>query len=103
MEEISSTQFQRLKSFDTGQAHHHLKLDVDRMWIKTDQVNTVEWPENTLPFGVVPAFAALKQGVPQRLDQQNIKNWKRENATAVKAYNSFVEENGLFSDEFRQF
>ena len=27
--------------------------------------------------------------------------WKRENREAIKAYNKFVEENGVWSDEFR--
>lgn len=31
------------------------------------------------------------------------KYWKQENAPAIKTYNEFVEENGIFSDEFRQF
>lgn len=47
--------------------------------------------------------ATLEQALRQRLAEQSIENWKQENAPAIKAYNSFVEENGLFSDEFRQF
>jgi len=34
----------------------YLKLDDDRSWIKTHQVNTVEWHNDYLPFGVVPAY-----------------------------------------------
>ena len=34
----------------------HLKLDDERSWIKTHQINTVEWDRNRLPFGVVPAL-----------------------------------------------
>lgn len=41
----------------------HLKLDDERMWIKTDQLNTVEWPDNMLPFGVTPAFKGQNQSV----------------------------------------
>jgi len=47
--------------------------------------------------------ATLEQALQQRLAEQNAENWKQENAPAIKAYNDFVEENGLFSDEFRQF
>jgi len=38
----------------------HLKLDDDRMWIKTHQVNTVVWPKDELPAGLLPAH----QGQP---------------------------------------
>lgn len=47
--------------------------------------------------------ATLEQALQQRLAEQNIENWKQENAPAIKAYNRFVEESGLFADEFRQF
>jgi antitoxin CcdA len=47
--------------------------------------------------------ATLEQVLQQRLAEQNTENWKQENAPAIKAYNRFVEENGLFADEFRQF
>ena len=47
--------------------------------------------------------ATLEQAFQQRLAEQNAENWEQENAPAIKAYNDFVEENGLFSDEFRQF
>ena len=47
--------------------------------------------------------ATLEQALQQKLAEQNAENWKRENATAIKAYNSFVEENGVFADEFRLF
>lgn len=47
--------------------------------------------------------ATLEQALQQRLAEQNIEDWKQKNASAIKAYNSFVEENGLFADEFRQF
>ena len=47
--------------------------------------------------------ATLEQALKQRLAEQSIENWSQENAPAIKAYNRFVEENGLFADEFRQF
>ena len=43
--------------------------------------------------------AALKQV----LAEQHQKQWKIENRAAVQAYNEFVEDNGLFSDEYRNF
>ncbi len=33
----------------------HLKLDDERSWIKTHQVNTVNWEKDRIPYGVVPA------------------------------------------------
>ena len=47
--------------------------------------------------------ATLEQALKQKLAEENGENWRRENSIAIKAYNSFVEENGLFSDEFRSF
>ena len=47
--------------------------------------------------------ATLEQALQKRLAEQNIENWKQENAPAIKAYNNFVEDNELFSDEFRSF
>lgn len=47
--------------------------------------------------------ATLEQALQQKLAEQNRESWKQENAAAIKAYNRFVEENGLFADEFRQF
>ena len=43
--------------------------------------------------------AALKQV----LAEQRQKQWKIENRAAVQAYNDFVEDNGCFSDEYRNF
>ncbi|MBT3011735.1 MAG: type II toxin-antitoxin system PemK/MazF family toxin [Candidatus Thiodiazotropha sp. (ex Lucina pensylvanica)] len=33
----------------------NLRLDDERCWIKTHQINTVEWEKDRLPFGVAPA------------------------------------------------
>jgi len=43
--------------------------------------------------------AALKQ----LLAEQHQKQWKIENRAAIQVYNEFVEDNGLFSDEYRSF
>lgn len=47
--------------------------------------------------------ATLEQALKQKLAEESGENWKRENTAAVKAYNSFVEENGVFGDEYRSF
>ncbi len=47
--------------------------------------------------------AILEQALRQKLAEDNAETWKKENAAAIKAYNSFVEENGIFGDEFRSF
>lgn len=33
----------------------YLRLDDERSWIKTDQVNTVQWEKDRIPYGVTPA------------------------------------------------
>ena len=43
--------------------------------------------------------AALKQV----LAEHHQKQWKIENRAAIQVYNEFVEDNGLFSDEYRNF
>ena len=47
--------------------------------------------------------ATLEQALRQKLAEESAESWKQENATAIKAYNSFVEENGVFGEEFRTF
>ncbi|TBR43545.1 acetoacetyl-CoA synthase [Marinomonas agarivorans] len=47
--------------------------------------------------------ATLEQALNQKLAEDAAASWKDKNSTAIKAYNSFVEENGMFSDEFRSF
>ncbi|MBU2886097.1 type II toxin-antitoxin system CcdA family antitoxin [Gilvimarinus agarilyticus] len=47
--------------------------------------------------------ATLEQALKQKLAEKGAEIWRRENAAAIKAYNSFVEENGLFADEYRPF
>lgn len=36
------------------QVARKLGLDDERMWIKTHEINRVEWPDNRYPFGVTP-------------------------------------------------
>ncbi len=47
--------------------------------------------------------ATLEQALRLELAQAEGKKWAKTNKTAIQAYNSFVEQNGCFADEFRAF
>ena len=47
--------------------------------------------------------ATLEQALKEKLAQTQAQQWKKSNKRAIKSYNSFVEDNGLFSDEHRVF
>ena len=47
--------------------------------------------------------ATLEQALRQELAHAEGQRWAKENKTAINAYNSFIEENGCFGDEFRSF
>jgi antitoxin CcdA len=47
--------------------------------------------------------ATLEQALVHELAQAEAAKWADENKTAIDAYNTFVEENGCFGDEFREF
>lgn len=47
--------------------------------------------------------ATLEQALRQKLADTENQKWVLENKKAIKAYNTFVKENGLFSDEHRSF
>lgn len=47
--------------------------------------------------------ATLEQALRTKLAEIEAERWAKENKRAIKAYNDFVEENGLFSDEHRNF
>ncbi|MFT6732790.1 MAG: antitoxin CcdA [Polaribacter sp.] len=47
--------------------------------------------------------ATLEQALREKLAITVKKKWKNENKRAIQAYNDFVENNGLFSDEYRTF
>ncbi len=47
--------------------------------------------------------ATLEQALQQQLAQSRAAQWTQENKAAIAAYNAFVEENGCFGDEFREF
>ncbi len=45
--------------------------------------------------------ATLEQSLREKLAENEASRWAKENKLAIRAYNDFVEENGLFSDEYR--
>lgn len=47
--------------------------------------------------------AALEEALTQQVRAEQQAQWKKENSRAIDAYNRFVEENGVFSDELRKF
>jgi antitoxin CcdA len=47
--------------------------------------------------------ATLEQALRHELAQAEASKWAKDNKVAIKAYNNFVEENGCFGDEFREF
>ena len=63
----------------------------------------------TIRSDLLDEARALKINLSQEFEQhlsevvrkQQGEQWKRENREAIKAYNKFVEENGIWSDEFR--
>ncbi len=68
----------------------YLKLDGERSWIKTHQVNTVEWEKGRLPFGVVPArkgqwvFGQLPQSIGKQVFEQVKANLGRKHLCNVR-------------------
>ncbi len=47
--------------------------------------------------------ATLEQALSEKLAKTESDKWAEENKNAIKAYNKFVEENGCFGDEYREF
>lgn len=47
--------------------------------------------------------ATLEEALTELLARTKREKWAEENKNAIKAYNEFIEENGCFSDEFREF
>jgi len=47
--------------------------------------------------------ATLEAALADKLIKITREKWLKENAGAISAYNEFVEENGLFSDDIRSF
>ncbi len=47
--------------------------------------------------------ATLEQALNEKLKAIESERWKAENKNGMTAYNQFIEENGCFSDEYRDF
>ena len=47
--------------------------------------------------------ATLEQALKDKLKRLEAKKWVKKNKNAIEAYNNFVDVNGCFSDEFREF
>ena len=47
--------------------------------------------------------ATLEKALESQLAQKEAEKWATENKAAIRAYNAFVEDNGCFGDEFREF
>jgi antitoxin CcdA len=47
--------------------------------------------------------ATLEQVLAEKLAKAGSEKWAEENKNAIRAYNKFVEQNGCFGDEFREF
>jgi len=47
--------------------------------------------------------AIFEQALRAKLAETATTNWKKENKQAIDTYNSFIEDNGLFADEYRGF
>lgn len=45
--------------------------------------------------------AELEERLIETLRRRRAEQWLRDNREAIQAYNKFVEENGIWSDEFR--
>jgi antitoxin CcdA len=47
--------------------------------------------------------ATLEQALTDKLAKTEGEKWAEDNKNAIKVYNEFVEENGCFGDEYREF
>ncbi|MBT4523181.1 MAG: type II toxin-antitoxin system CcdA family antitoxin [Halieaceae bacterium] len=47
--------------------------------------------------------ATLEQALKTKLAQANAEKWSNENRKAIRAYNKFIEENGCFGEEYKEF
>ena len=47
--------------------------------------------------------ATLEQALQAKLAKFNAKKWASKNRNAIRSYNEFVEENGCFGDEYKEF
>jgi antitoxin CcdA len=45
----------------------------------------------------------LESSLEQKIREEKAKNWQEENKEFIEAYNTDVEKNGVFGDDFRSF
>jgi antitoxin CcdA len=47
--------------------------------------------------------ATLRQTLNDKIAKSEVQKWAKDNKSAIKAYNDFVNENGLFADKYKTF
>jgi len=47
--------------------------------------------------------ATLEEALTNQLAKFKAEKWKKQNKAAIKVYNDFIDENGCFGDEHREF
>jgi antitoxin CcdA len=47
--------------------------------------------------------ATLEEALTEQLAKSKAEKWKKQNKAAIKVYNDFVDENGCFGDEYKEF
>jgi antitoxin CcdA len=47
--------------------------------------------------------ATLEEALAEQVRNEQRSQWKKENSKAIEAYNSFVDDHGVFSDGLRKF
>ena len=47
--------------------------------------------------------ATLEKALERELAEAEARKWSEENRRAIQSYNDFIERNGCFADEFREF
>ena len=47
--------------------------------------------------------ATLEKALERELAEAEARKWSEENRRAIQSYNDFIEQNGCFADEFREF
>ncbi len=86
---IDGDNMQTLYDYDAPKKPTNLSLNSDLL-NKTKALN-------------INLSATLEQALRIKLAENEAAKWAKENKRAIKAYNNFVDENGCFSDEHRQF
>lgn len=81
----------------------HMRCDVNRSAALKKPTNVSinsELLADARAFGL-NLSAELEERLTETLRQRRAEQWLRDNRAAIEAYNKFVEENGIFGEEFR--